>query len=358
MVAGMRRVLVLAVLAVLLSSCVGYYGQAIRGQWELLRKPEPIDEILAENSTPESLKAQLRIAQKARLFATQRLDLPDNKSYTEYADLERPFVVWSVVATPKYSLTPERWCFPVAGCVSYRGYFKKQGAEKFAAKLEKKGLDVSVGGVPAYSTLGRFSDPVLNTMLRRGELGLVAIVFHELAHQKLYVKGDTRFNEAFATAVEEEGIRLWLSETGADQDQIDSYYASRKRRVEFIALLKRTQEKLATLYEEPLDIAAKEKKKQAIFDGLQTDYQSIKAGWDGYGGYDAWFSRDLNNAHLASVSNYESLLPAFRVLIKEVNGDMSQFYSRCQALSDLDQESRNREVQKLLQDARKDAGVN
>ena len=344
----MKKMLALLFAVALLPACVGYYGQAIRGQWELIHKPKPIEDILTHETTDDTLRRRLNIAVAARAFSTEQLGLPDNKSYTRYADLERPFVVWSVVATPRYSLDPETWCFPIAGCVNYKGYFKQKGAEKYANKLMGKGLDVYVGGVPAFSTLGKLNDPILNTMFRRGEIGVVSIIFHELAHQEIYVKGDTPFNEAFASAVEEEGIRRWFQQPGSDTQKLKSYHEDKKRRAGFTQIIESAQSRLREIYARNISDEEKEALKQQEFRRLKNDYQVLKRSWGGTGGYDTWFDRDLNNAHLASVANYESYLPAFRVILNQESKDLERFYDRCRLLADMDQEGRDRAMRELL----------
>ena len=344
----MKRLLAVLSVLLLLQACVGFYGQAIRGQWELIRKPKPIEQWLATPTTDEALRENLEIAQSAREFAIQSLGLPDNKSYTRYADLERPFVVWSVVATPRYSLQPKTWCFPIAGCVSYRGYFKKENAEKFARKLEQQGYDVSVGGVPAYSTLGRLKDPLLNTMFRYGKQSAVSTIFHELAHQKIYVKGDTPFNEAFAGAVEEEGMRRWIERQEQAEETLKQYRENRKRRADFLRIVSDTQTRLRSLYARELDETDKQRLKAQELAQLKENYQVMRQKWGGRAGYDAWFDRPLNNAHIASVATYEDLLPAFRIILRQEKNDLERFYARVSELAELSQEERTSTMQQLL----------
>src|SRR6202163_2030972 len=219
------RLLAVALIGVTLPGCaLGYLTQAAQGQWRLMRARRPIERVIADPAASEELKARLRVVQDARDFAVSDLGLPDNRSYRSYSDLKRPFVVWNVVAAPEFSVAPQRWCFPFTGCLSYRGYFRERDARNMAAALAVRGNDVMVGGVTAYSTLGHFADPVLNTMLRYGDLELVSTMFHELAHQLIYVRGDTVFNESFAVSVEQEGLRRWLAARGRSlelQDYLD-----------------------------------------------------------------------------------------------------------------------------------------
>src|ERR1700733_10608073 len=244
---AVRAVLVCLVLVALPACGTLYIAQAARGQWEVLHDRRPIPAVMADERTSASVRARLAAVAEARDFATEQLVLPDNKSYRSYADLGRTYVVWNVVAAPEFSVEPLHWCFPIAGCVAYRGYFAEHNAESFAAGLKRRGFDVAVEGVPAYSTLGRFADPVLNTMLIYGDRELAAIIFHELAHQLIYVAGDSEFNEAFAVTVEETGLARWLQFKGRSAELAD-YRAERARDFEFNVLIARRRTELAHLY--------------------------------------------------------------------------------------------------------------
>ncbi|MEM9055980.1 MAG: aminopeptidase [Pseudomonadota bacterium] len=319
----------------------------------MINRREPVAELLVDDAVPAALKERLRAVQAMRDFASAELGLPDNDSYRSYADLERRYVVWNVFAAPAYSVEPQQWCFVFVGCVTYRGYFREEKAQAFAADLKAEGLDAYVGGVAAYSTLGNFADPLLNTMLYNDDLGLAALLFHELSHQLLFVKGDTAFNESFATAVEEEGLRRWLVANGKPEDF--AIYQQRKRRAaDFAALIGAARENLRGVYAATGDDETAAAAKAAAFADLQADYESLKASWGGYAGYDAWFARDLNNAHLASVSAYRGLVPAFRVLLAQSNDDLAEFYRRVEALAALDRDERHAELAVLEAAAEKD----
>lgn len=308
----------------LLQGC--YYGQAIRGQMELLNKREPIDALIADPATPDALRERLELARAIRTFASDELGLPDNASYTTYADLGRPYAVWNVTATKEFSVGPVVWCFPFVGCVPYRGYFNEDAAHAFADKYRESGHDVRVGGVSAYSTLGWFSDPLLNTMLVRDEIELAAVVFHELAHQQLYVKGDTAFNEAFATVVEEEGVRRWLAAQGRP-DAIDEYRARRARSERFAELLRATRNVLRQIFESDSSPEAMRAAKVIAYDALRTRYRQVRdEEWGGFAGYDRWFERELNNADLAAVGTYNDRAPALRALLESLDYDLDAFY--------------------------------
>ncbi len=317
-------------MAVALSQSACYYAQAARGQYDVLRRSEPIDEVLAADSTPDELARQLTLVQEARQFAVDELLLPDNDSYRSYADLERSYVVWNVFAAPEFSLQPRTWCFPVAGCVAYRGYFDEQDAQRKAAQLQAEGFDVAVGGVPAYSTLGRFDDPVLNTMLRWQDTDLVATIFHELAHQVLYIKDDTAFNESFATAVADIGLERWLLRKG-ESDEFDAYQDRRRVREGLVAIIRDANEDLETLYDSTVDEdtmrTAKEDRLRQLADDLQA--QLAASGMDSPG----WLGGPLNNARLVSIGLYELDLDRFRALYEECVRELECFYRRAEELA-------------------------
>lgn len=338
----MRRTIrtVLAAAAALLAGCaslhdgVGYYWQSISGHLRILQAARPVDDWLADPGTDATLRARLELAREIRHFAAERLALPDNASYTRYADLGRPFVVWNVFATPELSLQLRRWCFPVVGCVDYRGYYNRQEAERYAQTMRARGLEAYVGGVPAYSTLGWFADPLLNTFIRYPEAELARLVFHELAHQVVYVPGDTAFNESFATAVEEAGIERWIAARG-DARLAGAYAAYVSRRRDFLDLLGRHRQQLRELYASDADDAAKRARKAEILASLRDEYANLKRDrWGGFAGYDRWFAQPLTNAHLSSVSTYTELVPAFRALLAREGGDLPRFYRAVRALAD------------------------
>jgi predicted aminopeptidase len=268
----------------------------------------------------------------ARDFAVTELHLPDNRSYRTYADIKRPYVVWNVVATPEFSIEPKHWCFPVAGCVAYRGYFKEKSARKFAAKLAAQGFDVTVGGVPAYSTLGKFADPVLSTMMRYDDSDLVAIIFHELAHQLLYVKNDTEFNEAFATTVEQAGLERWLASRG-HPDLMRDFLEENAEENAFIDLFAKSREQLKKLYATPgLPGPQMKARKSEIFAQLTADSRELQRK-DGQKYYDTWLKEGLNNAHLASIATYYQCVPGFQRLLAQQGADLQRFYDAARELA-------------------------
>jgi predicted aminopeptidase len=336
-------------LALALSACsdYAYYRQCAEGQIDLLSRRRAISDLLADPATSASLKERLAQVLEIRNFASRELLLPDNESYRCYADLDRSSVVWNVVAAPEFALDPLRWCFPVAGCVPYRGYYHEGGAEAFAAGLREAGHDVYVYGVPAYSTLGWFDDPILNTFIDRSDRDLAGLIFHELSHQKIYLKGDAEFNEAFATTVEVEGVELWLQAHGSAED-LAAQRLARSRQDEFLELVAVTRTRLADLYRQPLSAAEKRIGKAAILDGLRADYRRLKENWGGYAGYDRWFSGELNNARFVSVSTYRRLVPAFQVLLRENGGDWQRFFRAVEELAALPAAERRTRLEGLL----------
>jgi len=289
---------------------------------------------LADPNLPTTRRDRLEKVKIAREFASASLALPDNGSYRTFADLQRPFVVWNVVAAPEFALEARKWCFPVAGCVNYRGYFDEQAARDEAARLVAEGLETDVYGVQAYSTLKWFDDPVLNTFLDGPQLQAVALIFHELAHQVVYVVDDTRFNEAFARTVELEGVRRWLEAHGTAEEW-QKYQEQKGRANEFNRLLLTTRDRLTALYAGNLDNEAKRAAKAAIFAQTIREYADLKDGWGGYAGFDVWMARGLNNARLASLATYNDLVPAFQGLLTVSGGDLPTFYTRVKELGDL-----------------------
>lgn len=340
------RFLLLSALCFLLAGCesITYYSQAILGQLSILSKREDIERLIAADTTPEPLKEKLQTILEIRQFAAAELNLPVADSYDSYVELERPFVVWNVFATPEFSMQPQRWCYPVAGCVSYRGYFNETRARQYAASLQAQGLDVYVGGVSAYSTLGWFSDPVLSTVINREDYRLAELLFHELAHQLVYIPGDTEFNESFATAVEQEGLRRWLaandySETRSRQI-IEEARENTTRREQFVALVTDTVKELETLYDSEVDPQIKRQAKTDILASMRNAHARLRQDWGGFSPYEGWMSQALNNAQLATVSTYFNWVPAFEQLLQEQNNDLPAFYAVVKDLQAMNADSR------------------
>lgn len=335
-----RRVLAL-VAVVLLAGCaspttgVGYYWQSVTGHLALMQAARPLDEWIADPQTPAALRAKLETAQRIRAFASAELALPDNASYRRYADLQRRAAVYNVVAAPELSLRLQTWCFPVAGCVGYRGYYDEAQAQAFAATLPAE-LEVTVYPVPAYSTLGWLNwaggDPLLNTFIGYPDGEVARLVFHELAHQVLYVKDDTPFNESFATAVERLGGERWLA-TQADAAAREAYAVFDERRRAFRTLTRATRERLQAVYDnDALDVPAKRAQKAAVMQRFREDYAALKAAWGGFAGYDAWVAR-ANNASFGAQAAYDRWVPAFEALFEREGRDFARFYDAVRALA-------------------------
>jgi len=331
-----------------LSGCtsVGYYAQAVSGHLEVMWLAEPIEERIENPETSEALRAKLAHVLSIRDFASRELALPDNGSYRRYADIGRPFVVWNVFAAPEFSIDPIKSCFVFAGCVSYRGYYSEARAREVAASFAAKGDDAYVGGVPAYSTLGWFDDPVLSTFIDYPEPELARLLFHELAHQLVYVKDDTVFNESFATTVEEEGVRRWLEREGSPAQRA-VYAESRRRRSGIVALFVQYRSRLAELYARPASVEEKRAGKRVLLEKMLEDYRALKASWSGFSGYDRLFAGGVNNALLASVASYAELVPAFRALLARKHGNLAEFYAAVKDLGKLEKPERDAQLARL-----------
>jgi predicted aminopeptidase len=312
------RWLSLAASLLLLPGC--YLMQATSGQLAVMRAREPIDKLIARPSTPDALKQQLLRARRIRRFASAELGLPDNDSYRSYADIGRPYVVWNVVAAPEFSVDPLQWCFPIVGCVAYRGYFKEAAARDFAAQLKAQGNDVLVGGVPAYSTLGHIADPLLSTVAGYPELDLAALVFHELAHQVVYLPGDTAFNEAFATTVEEEGVARYAARF-ADAATLADWQRRRAFDQQAVELFVAARDELAGLYRTRIAPELMRQRKAERLAKLGAEVRALEQQAGLRSGYSAWIEAGLNNAQLASIATYHEQVPYFEKLLKRRCGN-------------------------------------
>lgn len=345
------RITFLLLFVVTISSITGcaqlsYYTQAAQGQLGIAVSAKPVDTWLSDPTVAAEVKHKLRRTSEIRRFAVRELGLPDNGSYAKYADIKRPFVMWNVVATPELSLKPLQWCFPVAGCVEYRGFYDKVEASRFAEELRLKGYEVCVSGVPAYSTLGWFDDPILSTFISYPEPEVARILFHELAHQVAYAPGDTQFNEGFATTVETIGVQRWLDLNG-DEISRAQYEQHRQRKREFILLLVKYKKQLSALYESSTTDLEKRSKKAQVMSSLLQSYQLTKQErWNGYTGYDHWFNEPVTNAHLALIAIYEDLVPAFQSLY-ERSGSLPRFYAKVTELSKYDKAKRHKYLAEL-----------
>ena len=335
------RVLFYIFAMTLLSSCsaISYYSQSVAGQLELISLQRDVSEVMNSKDTPVDLNARLAKILEIRDFASDVLKLPNNNSYRSYADLGRKFIVWNVFATPELSLQPHQSCFLFVGCLSYRGYFKKAQARAYKKSLENQGYDVYLAGVAAYSTLGWFDDPILNSMLERDDVDLARLIFHELAHQQLYIKDDSEFNEAFADAVAAIGLDYWLEATSSNDMKV-KYARKLAREEQFHALVLSYQERLEALYDSAVPEELKRTQKSDIFLELQASYQILRASWGDYDAYDNWFAHNLNNAKLAAVSTYRNLVPLFMLAYKSSGEDMERFFDRAGRIAKCDKARR------------------
>jgi predicted aminopeptidase len=335
------QLLPIAGMAFWLSACstLGYYAQSVSGQLDVLARRQPITQLLQDDMQSPQLRGKLETVLRIRHFATAVLELPDNASYTSYVQLERPYALWNVFAAPEFSLQPREWCFPVAGCVRYRGYFRESAAHDYASGLAAAGYDTYIGGAVAYSTLGWFNDPVFSSLTGLSDARLAGVIFHELAHQQLYIEDDTAFNEGFAMTVEIEGVSVWLK-ANADAAETTAYAIFLDRQEDFVALVMRTRERLQALYESDATSDEKRREKTRLFAAMGSAYETLKRHWGGYDGYDAWFADGLNNAKLAAVGTYRDYVPVFRQLFRQTGGNFAAFYRAAAAIGALPRDQR------------------
>ncbi len=345
------RLLVMCIALTCLPGCstVGYYSQIVTGHMKIVLGKRPVSAVIADQNLDEQTRHRLQVALDARQFAIDRLHLPENDSYTSYYDTGQQFVTWNVIAAEEFSLKPKTWCFPVAGCVSYRGYYAREDAAAYARKLQSAGMDTAITGATAYSTLGWFDDPLLNTILNRSDASITGLIIHELAHQQLYVADDSTFNESFATFVEREGLRRWQNDKSVshETDLVQQMALRAQRRRDFLDLLNNTKTGLLTLYASGKSESEMRSEKQQHFEQMKSDYSQLKQTWGGYQGYDGWFSRPLNNARLAAVGTYNDYLPAFSALFELSGDDFRTFYRASRELAEMPREKRNKRLSEL-----------
>jgi predicted aminopeptidase len=342
----MALVMILGAVSLAAAGCesVRYYTHVAAGQVQILGRRQPISDVLAASQTDPQVKQRLRQILAVRDFARDELFLPVDDQYSTYVDLGRPYAAWNVTAAPEFSLAPKTWYYPFIGRAAYRGYFSRDLALSCAAELERQGLDVHIGGVAAYSTLGWFSDPVFSTIMRRDESAAAALVFHELAHQILYVADDTTFNESFATAVEQEGLRRWLAAEGNPSAHA-AYMLRNRRQRAFLDLVEAYRERLAGLYrQKDLPASTMRRRKALLFEQMRAQYAALRLDWQGCAGYDNWFDRPLNNAKLNAVGTYHDLVPAFTRLLAQHGGNLAAFYDDCRTLAGLPKPERDRRL--------------
>ena len=355
MLSKFTSLFLLIIFSLLISGCetVSYYYQSAVGQISLSSQRQPIEDLLNESVVDKKLMQRLHLVEEIRIFSRTELKLPVENSYSSYVDLQRRYVIWNVYAAPEFSVDSYKWCFLVVGCVSYRGYFSEKDAIKKAKQLKIDGYDVHVGGIAAYSTLGWFNDPVLSTFIQREELGLVSLLTHELAHKQVFIKGDTAFNESFATAVANRGLQLWLEkEKDLEKSNISlmKYMYQRKQNIEIIKLVMFYRDKLQVVYQNhTLSVNEKRSSKKVLLKALNETYLSRKEQADWNDDYDSWIST-MNNAKLATVANYQRLVPAFDQMLKLNGFDMEAFYLAVSKLSKLPEEKRKKHLLVLLEE--------
>ncbi|MCU7959757.1 MAG: aminopeptidase [gamma proteobacterium symbiont of Bathyaustriella thionipta] len=346
MIRGFFVFLILLILAGCES--LNWYRQSINGHFSLLNQAEPITEVVAHPATDKALKEKLQRVLAMRDFASEELQLPDNGSYRSYVSVQRSAVLWSLVATPKLSLRLKQWCYPFTGCVTYRGYFSEADARQKASQLTAAGYDVAVLPVPAYSSLGWFDDPLPSTTIQWPDSAIAGLIFHELAHQQLYIADDTAFNESFATAVADIGVERWLARQ-ADSREMEIWQEEKKIAKVFHQLLAEYRQYLSELYQSDLSTAQKTLQKADLLQALKAEYESLSKAQAGLRIYQNWFDQPLNNARLAIVASYQDWVPAFRELYAQHAADMQEFYRAAEVLGDLPRPARSEQLQRLLQ---------
>jgi predicted aminopeptidase len=356
--------LLLSVVAVL-SGChtISFYSQAAKGQFQLIATRESVKKLLAASGTQPRLRERLELVQELRRFAEDELKLPVDGHYQDYADLHRSFVVWNVEAAPEFSMKPKTWWYPIVGRLDYRGYFSEKGAHKYGEWLRRQGYEVYYGGASAYSTLGWFRDPVLNTFLFDSKTDVAETIFHELGHQVAFASGDTDFNEAFATTVGQEGARRWARSLN-DSKVLEAYQVELQRDLEFVGIVMKARLRLELLYGDTRTDEGKIKasrdpfvsdpermreEKRSIIENLRREYGKLKESWGGDGDYDGWFDEPINNAKLNSVAAYYDLVPGFKRLLETNCGDLKKFYGDVQRLADAPREQRRQRLRMLAE---------
>ncbi|MGB0712515.1 MAG: aminopeptidase [Gammaproteobacteria bacterium] len=345
---ALRRIVIVSLMLLAATGCstVQYYGQAVSGHLEIMGASRPLEQVIEDPSTEERVRERLRLAAEARRFASRELSLPDNRSYTRYADLGRGAVVWALYAAPEFDTAPHRWCYPLVGCLAYRGYFDQAEAMREAKKLASLGMDTHVAPVPAYSTLGWFADPLLNTMMAWDDEVVAALIFHELAHQVVYVPGDTEFNEAFAVAVEREGMRRWLAASGRS-DRLEAWLARKSSAARFTRSLLALRAELTRLYARPLSAQSMRAAKAAAMERARSDFRQRLRERPGERAFTHWYGAGLNNARLNVLAVYERWVPAFEQLLEREDRDLERFYREVRRLGGLQPDERARRLRAL-----------
>jgi predicted aminopeptidase len=335
-------------MVLLASACaeLRYYRQSASGQLDIVSRRQAIDSLVEDDSQNAELRERLARVRAVRAFAIEQLGLPDTGSYTQYADLERDYAVLGLYAAPEFSIDLKNWCYPVVGCAAYRGYFDRSMLTSYVEELRQQGYETYIAVVPAYSTLGWFNDPVLNTVLDWSEPQMAGLIFHELAHQQLYVKGDTVFNESFATAVERAGVERWLAEHN-DHNAVEHYRNNWNNRQRVVDLIISTRHELDRLYQREMPEDAMRRAKQDVLEGMRMQYRALRQTMDADPGYDAWFAAELNNAKLGSTAAYHAYVEAFLILLEKHQQDYPAFYAEVARIGALSAEEREAVLARL-----------
>lgn len=334
--------ILLLIMFFLTSGCadLSYYLHSVKGHYSILQKTRDIDDLLVDEKTDPELVERLRLVGRIRDFAINQLHLPKSDSYTLYADLGRSYALKNLFAAEEFSVTAHRWCYPLVGCAGYRGYFDEQRLDRFVAELKQKNFDIYVANVSAYSTLGWFDDPVLNTFINWPEYRLAGLIFHELSHQRLYIDGDSRFNESFAVAVQQAGVEQWLQSTGQHQ-KLKRYQQHLVNRQQVIQLIEQARNDLKALYIKDLNEHQKRTEKQQILQQLKSNYEKLSSGFKVPDGFKYWFKGTMNNARLASVSTYNARVPAFKNILQSLDVNFQLFFQHVEHLSEMPEGERN-----------------
>jgi len=338
---NIRSVSLIVILFILVSGCadVRYYMQSVRGQLDVVSRRQDIVELLEDETLPQAMRDRLNLVLDVRRFAVDAMQLPESGSYKAYADLERDYAVKNLFAAPEFSTHLRTWCYPIIGCATYRGYFDEDQLNATAKKLSKQGYDIYTGRVAAYSTLGWFDDPILNTVMGWPEYQLIGLIFHELAHHRLYIEDDTVFNESFASAVEQSGIELWYSRQ-ARHDQVRIYLERKDSRKLVMDIIFRTRDELAELYRQELPVEDARQKKDQLMRQAKKEYEQLGEQVTSSSGFNRWFAGELNNAKLGSVAAYNNYKDAFLAILASHDHDYAKFYSEVEALGKLDRAER------------------
>jgi len=342
---GSYRYLFLCVLILMAcSGCesIAYYNQALKGQLELMKNQHPLMEVIENRNTSAQLKNQLQLILEILAFADQQLQLPVGGNFSHYVEINRPFVVWNVFAADEFSFEARTWCYPVVGCASYRGYFDQNKADAYAKKLQDEGGDIYIGGVSAYSTLGWLDDPVLSTFAWRNDTQLPALIFHELAHRILYIRGDTEFNESFASAVEQIALEKWLKN---DPQAFDVYLEHKQYHDDFVEFVLSWKMRLDAMYHADLNDIEKRALKKSLYSTMMDEYKIFRGE---HKAYDGWMNDTLNNAKINTLSTYQARVPAFLSLYEQHNDNFKMFIDACLTLSRQKKAIRDRKLDELV----------